>query len=278
MDAWLVHEQSIRYYLLLASFGIVAVWEALAPRKRPAPSIAGRWRVNLGLLVLLSAVVALVFPMLSVGAAALARQAGVGLLNATPLPEPAKFAIALLALDASQYVLHLALHRVPWLWRLHRVHHSDPEFDCTTALRFHPFEALVTVALQVAFVVALGASPWAVLVYQVALGAVALFSHGSFALPARIDRVLRRFVVTPDMHRLHHSTRLAESNANFGSILPWWDRLFGTYCHAPTIPGAEIPIGLAEVRDERTGRLAWLLASPFLALHPGTPAGGTTKH
>ena len=184
-----------------------------------------------------------------------------------PLPEPAKFAIALLALDASQYVLHRGLHRVPWLWRLHRVHHSDPEFDCTTALRFHPLEALVTTALQIAFVVALGAPPAAVLVYQVALGAVALFSHGSFALPPRIERVLRRFVVTPDMHRLHHSTRLEESNANFGSILPWWDRLLRTYCPAPTIPGADIPIGIADVRDERTRQFTWLLASPFLAQH-----------
>lgn len=266
MDAWLTHEASVRYYLLLASFAVVAVAEALAPRSLPRPAVAGRWTVNLALTALLSVIVALVFPLLYVGVALVAAREHLGLLNMLAAPAWIEFGVALLLLDAGHYLLHRLLHRVPLLWRLHRVHHSDLEFDCTTALRFHPIEALVTVGAQLAFVAALGASPWAVFVYQVALGAVSLFSHGSFALPPRADRWLRALVVTPGMHRIHHSVSVKHHDTNFGSVLPWWDRWFGTY--RDDAPG-EIVTGLADVPDARARSLAWLLASPFLPRRAG---------
>lgn len=263
MDAWIVHEAAIRYYLLIGSFGLVAVWEALAPRRIPRPPVAGRWAINIGLTTLLSGVVIVVFPVLTVGAALVAERSAIGLFNVVQAPAWLAFAVSLLALDAGRYGLHALLHRVPWLWRLHRVHHSDVDFDCTTALRFHPLEALVTVAVQLALVAAIGAPALAVLAYEVAAAFISLFSHGNVRIARERDGVLRRFVVTPDMHRIHHSATLTESNTNFGSVLPWWDRLFGTYRAEPASGDGDMTIGLADVRDARTRQLGWLLASPF---------------
>jgi sterol desaturase/sphingolipid hydroxylase (fatty acid hydroxylase superfamily) len=265
MDGWIVHEATLRWYVLIASFGVVAVAEALAPRRVPVPRVRGRWGVNIVLTVALSVLVALAFPVLAVGAAVAARDSGLGLLNAVALPGWLAFVVAFLALDAARYGMHMLLHRAPWLWRLHRVHHSDADYDCTTALRFHPLEALVTVGAQLALITLLGAPPLAVLASEVAVAALSLFSHANLRLGPRVDAALRRILVTPDMHRVHHSTLRAESNANYGTVLAWWDRLFGTYRSQPSAGHDAMAIGLPDVRDERVGRLRWLLASPFRA-------------
>ena len=263
MDVWIAHEAAVRYYALIAGFGLVAVWEALAPHRVPRPAVRGRWGVNIGLTLLLSAIVAFAFPVLAVGTAIAAERSAVGVLHLVHAPAWLEFALAFLAIDLGRYATHVLLHRVPWLWRLHRVHHSDMDYDCTTALRFHPLEALLTVGLQIAAVAAIGAAPAAVLAYEALVAIASLFSHGNLSIAPRIDAFLRRFAVTPAMHRIHHSTLRDEADTNFGVVLPWWDRLLGTYRAEPSVPHALMTIGLADVRDARARRFDWLLAAPF---------------
>lgn len=273
MEAWIGHEAAVRYYALIGSFGLVAVWEALAPHPGRTASVAGRWGINVGLALLLSVVVSLVFPLLAVGVALAAERASFGLLNVVRVPGWLAFVVAFVAIDAGRYAMHALLHRVPLLWRLHRVHHSDVAFDCSTALRFHPLEGLVTVSAQLALVAALGAPAAAVLAYEVVTAFVSLFSHGNLRLPAAVDRALRHAIVTPGMHRIHHSARLAESGTNYGSVLTCWDRLLRTYRAAPLGDEDAMPIGLADVRDARARDLRWLLAAPFLR---NRASGGAT--
>jgi sterol desaturase/sphingolipid hydroxylase (fatty acid hydroxylase superfamily) len=259
----LEHEASVRLYVLIAGFGVIAVWEALMPRRRPAPPARGRWPVNIGLTLLLSVITALVFPLLAVGTAVAVERAGFGWFNATRWPAALEFVLAFAVLDIGRYAQHVLLHRVPALWSLHRVHHSDTDYDSTTALRFHPLEALLTVGAHLAVIALLGAPPVAVLAYEVATVLVALFSHGNIALPTGLDRWLRWIVVTPDMHRTHHSADEHEASSNFGGVLPWWDRLFRSYRNEPALGHAGMTIGIAGVRDGRVGNFAWLLWSPF---------------
>jgi sterol desaturase/sphingolipid hydroxylase (fatty acid hydroxylase superfamily) len=227
------------------------------------PAIRGRWSVNVGLTILLSAAAALVFPVLSVGMALVAQRTSFGAMHAVDAPAWIEAGVAFLLLDAGRYAIHAALHRNRWLWRLHRVHHSDTDYDCTTALRFHPLEALLTIGAQVTLVAVLGAPPLAVLAYEIASAAISLFSHGNVRIGERADRLLRALVVTPDMHRIHHSTVAPEANANYGGVLPWWDRLFRTYRDEPLAGHERMTIGLADVRDLRTEQFGWLLLSPF---------------
>ena len=262
MNGLLEHEASIRLYTIIAAFGVVAVWEAFRPRRLAAPA-KGRWAVNIGLTLLLSVATGLVFPLLSVGTAFAAERAGFGLFHATALPAAVEFALAFLLLDVGRYVQHMLLHRLPALWSLHRIHHSDVGYDGTTAFRFHPLEALITAGAQLGVIWLLGAPPLAVLAYEVANVLVALFSHANVALPLRLDRWLRRAVITPDMHRIHHSEDADEGDTNFGSVLPWWDRLARTYRDEPRLGHDAMRIGLADVRDARVSDVAWLLLSPF---------------
>ena len=272
MNAWIDHEAAIRLYLLMGGFGVVAVWEALAPRRRPIPAAGWRWTVNIGLTVLLSVVVGLVFPVLSVGAALFAERHGYGVLRMAALPAGVEFAIAFVALDLARYAEHGLLHRMPWLWRLHRVHHSDPQYDCTTALRFHPVEPLVTVALHLAIIVALGASPVAVLAFEGVAIVMGLFAHGNVRVPEALDRALRVVIVTPDLHRVHHSAFSAEAGRNFGAVFSWWDRLFGTHQAQPAHGHERMAVGLADVAPHEAASLAWILAAPFMPSRTVTAA------
>jgi sterol desaturase/sphingolipid hydroxylase (fatty acid hydroxylase superfamily) len=270
VDVLLAHEGALRLYLLVGAFAAVALWEAVAPRRLPLPATGWRWTLNIGLTVLLSVVVGVAFPVLAVGAAFFAERHGYGLLRLVTLPPAVEIVVALVALDLARYGEHALLHRVPWLWRLHRVHHSDTQYDCTTALRFHPLEALATVGLHLLVVIALGASPGSVLAFEGLAVVTALFAHGNVRLGERFDRALRVAVVTPDVHRIHHSAFVSESNRNFGAVLTWWDRLFGTYQAQPAHGHDRMAIGLADVDVRNATNLAWLLAAPFL---PGkTPA------
>jgi sterol desaturase/sphingolipid hydroxylase (fatty acid hydroxylase superfamily) len=259
----LMHEPTIRLSAFLGVLIVMAIWEVAAPRRVRVISRWVRWPSNLGLVALNTMVLRLAIPVAAVGVADLGQQRGWGLLNNVGLPDWGRIAIAVLALDLAIYLQHVMFHAVPALWRLHRMHHADLEFDVTTGARFHPFEILLSMGLKLAVVAALGTPPIAVLVFEVVLNATAMFNHGNVGLPERLDRILRWIVVTPDMHRVHHSVVPRETNSNFGFNSPWWDRLFGTYCAQPGAGHAGMTIGLDRFRDPGQLRLDRMLVQPF---------------
>jgi sterol desaturase/sphingolipid hydroxylase (fatty acid hydroxylase superfamily) len=259
----LAHEPALRVACFIGVLLAMAGWEVLAPRRRQLFSRGARWPSNLGIAVLNTLLLRLAFPAAAVGLAATAAERQWGLLNNIPLSAGARLVLALLALDLAIYLQHVMFHAVPVLWRLHRMHHADLDFDVTTGARFHPIEILLSMGLKLAVVAALGAPVIAVLIFEIALNATSMFNHGNVALPAPLDRVLRWFVVTPDMHRVHHSVRPHETNSNFGFNLPWWDRLFGTYRAQPADGHVGMTIGLDSFRDPRELRLDRMLVQPF---------------
>jgi len=242
----------------------MAAWEALAPRRALLFPRRVRWTGNLGLVALNALVVRLVFPVAAVGFAALAAERGWGVLNAFDMPSWVAFGLSLLALDLAIYFQHVMFHAVPILWRLHRVHHADPDFDVMTGARFHPVEILLSMLVKLAAIAVIGAPAAAVLAFEVLLNACAMFNHGNVAIAAPIDRALRRVIVTPDMHRIHHSMEMAETNSNYGFNLAWWDRLLGTYRAEPSLPQERMRIGVEGITgDDRAVTLTGMLAIPF---------------
>jgi sterol desaturase/sphingolipid hydroxylase (fatty acid hydroxylase superfamily) len=264
----LAHEPAIRLGCFFGMLLLVAAWEALAPRRRRNLSRWQRWPGNLGVVVLNTALVRLLVPLAAVGLAALGEARGWGLFNNAGLPDWAACVIAFVLLDLAIYLQHVMFHAVPALWRLHRMHHADLDFDVTTGARFHPFEILLSMGFKLGVIAALGAPGVAVLLFEVVLNATSMFNHGNIALPERLDRVLRRLLVTPDMHRVHHSALPFETNSNFGFNLPWWDRLLGTYRAQPAAGHVGMTIGLNAFRDPAELRLDRMLAQPFVG-----PAG-----
>ena len=242
--------------------------EQFAPRRRRVVPLGGRWRTNALLVILDSGLVrglAAFAPLLAAaGAAEAAAARGFGLLNVVNVPEPAGFVIALLALDGAIWLQHLVLHRMPALWRIHRVHHADRDLDVTSALRFHPLEIALSALFKAALAFVLGLPVLAVIVFEIALNAFAMFNHANLALPRWADALLRVFIVTPDMHRVHHSVHRDEHDSNFGFCLSVWDRLFGTYRAAPRDGHEGMTIGLSGHQDDQPARLTWSLAFPFL--------------
>jgi len=213
----------------------------------------------------------LVFPTAAVGFALFAARQGWGLLNAVSPPFWLALLVAVLVLDFAIYLQHVLFHAVPALWRLHRVHHADLEFDVTTGLRFHPLEILLSMAIKLAVIAALGPPALAVLIFEVLLNATSMFNHGNVRMPAGLDRVLRWLVVTPDMHRVHHSVLPHETNSNFGFNLPWWDRLLGTYRARPAAGHTGMTIGIEQFRAPRELWLDRLLLQPFRGPASGYP-------
>ena len=276
-DVLLAHEPQIRLAAFLAMLAAMALWELAAPRRRVEIPRLLRWSNNLALVIIDTALVRLAFPLLAVGAAVLAEERGWGLLNAFPLPGWLALAAAFVALDLAIYLQHVLFHAVPALWRLHRMHHADLEFDASTGLRFHPLEILISMALKIAIVTALGAPPAAVLVFELVLNATSIFTHGNVSLPRAADRLLRLILVTPDMHRIHHSVLPAETNSNFGFNLSWWDRLLGTYRDQPRDGHDHMTIGLERFRTRRDLWLDRMLLQPFRGPAsgnlPGDPSG-----
>lgn len=259
-----VLEPVVRASLFVGVFALMAGWEALAPRRARLHSRWVRWPRNLGLVALNTVVVRLIFPTAAVGFAALAAQRGWGVLNVLELPYWVSFLVAVVALDFAIYLQHVMFHSVPLLWRLHRVHHADPDFDVTTGARFHPLEIVLSMLIKFSVVALLGAPAMAVLVFEIVLNACALFNHANVKLPAGVDRALRWVIVTPDMHRIHHSDLRVEADSNYGFNLSWWDRVFGTYTAAARDPQEDMSIGVRGI----TGRpeavtLAGMLAMPF---------------
>ncbi len=244
------------------------LWEQIAPRRPRNISRVRRWFGNLGVVVLNTVVVRLLFPTAAVGMAATAANGDFGLLNVVELPFALAIVIAILALDAIIYLQHILFHAVPFLWRLHRMHHADLEFDTTTGLRFHPLEIVISMGLKIGVVAALGPPVAAIVIFEILLNATSLFNHANLKLAGALDRWLRWLVVTPDMHRVHHSIAVHETNSNFGFNLPWWDRLFGTYRAQPEAGHAAMTIGIEQFRDPSDLRLDRMLVQPLIG-----PAG-----
>jgi sterol desaturase/sphingolipid hydroxylase (fatty acid hydroxylase superfamily) len=245
-------------------FVVMALWELKAPRRLQAVGRNRRWPSNLGLVALNTIVVRIVFPMSAVALAMLVERQGAGLLHALEVPPLLAVLLALVLLDLAIYLQHVLFHSLPVLWRLHRMHHSDVEFDSTNGLRFHPLEMILSMIVKFAVIAALGAPAAAVLAFEIVLNAAAMFNHGNVKMPTGLDRMLRWFIVTPDMHRVHHSLRPEETHSNFGFNLPWWDRLFGTYRAQPQDGHVDMQLGLPLFREPRWLRLDRLLIQPWV--------------
>ncbi|WP_421723412.1 sterol desaturase family protein [Bauldia sp.] len=256
------NEPVIRVAFFLGVLIVMAVWEAAVPRRRREIPRLLRWSNNLGVVVVSALLVRLAFPIVAVGFALYARENGWGLFNVVDVPAWIAFVVSVMALDLAIYLQHVMFHAVPALWRLHRMHHADLEIDVSTGLRFHPVEILLSMVIKLGVVAALGPPPIAVLVFEILLNATAMFNHANVKLPLGFDRVLRWFVVTPDMHRVHHSIHPNETNSNFGFNLPWWDRLFGTYRPQPKDGHERMTIGIEQFRTRRDLWLDRMLIQP----------------
>lgn len=273
LEAGFTYEPQIRLAVFAGIFAVMAAWEFLAPRRRQSVGRGARWPSNIGVVVLDTAIVRVLFPTGAVALAMLAQSKGWGVLNAWAVPAWLAVPLAVIVLDLVIYLQHVLFHAVPGLWRLHRMHHADLEFDVTTGARFHPIEIVLSMLIKLTVVGALGAPPVAVLIFEVLLNATAMFNHSNVRLPIALDRVLRLFVVTPDMHRIHHSVVVRETNSNFGFNLPWWDRMFGTYRDQPEAGHDGMSIGIEEIRDPAEQRLDRMLTQPFRLGDDGYPLG-----
>ena len=258
------YEPIIRLTSFIGVFLLMVSWEVVAPRRLRTMSKPKRWFVNIGIVVLDTVVVRLLFAGAAVGTAILAGEKGWGVLNVLDWPAWLAVVAAVVLLDVVLYLQHVMFHAVPVLWRLHMVHHADLDVDVTTGVRFHPIEVVLSMVIKLAAVVLIGASPWAVLVFEVLLNATSMFNHSNVRIPERIDRILRWLVVTPDMHRIHHSVIREETNSNFGFNLPWWDRLLGTYCRDPAQGQRGMTIGLDQFRNPDRLTLPRILVLPFV--------------
>ncbi len=261
----LANEVTIRLGFFFGIFAVMAAWEILAPKRALTVSKTVRWVNNLGLVFFNTFILRLVFPAAAVGMAAFASEQGWGLLNYYQVPFFVAIAVSVIAMDFIIYLQHVMVHAVPALWRLHRVHHADLDYDVTTGARFHTIEIILSMLIKFATIIVLGPPIVAVIIFEVVLNATAMFNHSNVSMPKGLDRVLRWFVVTPDMHRVHHSVEDDEANSNFGFNLPWWDRLFGTYRDQPRGGHQGMTIGIHNYRS--TKQVSWLpgmLALPFI--------------
>lgn len=258
-------ESAIRLVIFLALFALFACAEYLAPRRARQQSRFGRWSTNIALTVintLMLRVLAFGLPLLAVGASLDASGRGWGLFNTVALPVWLEVTLAMLVLDFAIWAQHLITHKIPLLWRLHRVHHADRDMDVTTAVRFHPVEIALSMLLKIGLIYLLGPAAVAVVLFEIILNGTAMFNHANLHLPQTLDRVLRWVLVTPDMHRVHHSTQRSEHDSNYGFALAIWDRIFGTYVAQPAEGHDDMKVGL-QWQDDRPARLWWSLRLPF---------------
>ena len=265
LQTLLQNETVIRLTAFFGVLAVVAMAEIVLPRRRLTASKLRRWASNLGIVFLNSLLVRLLLPATAVGFAVFAAQRGWGVFNVLDAPAWVGIIASVVFLDFAIYLQHVMFHAVPALWRLHRMHHADLDFDVTTGARFHPIEILLSMLIKFAVIAVIGAPAAAVIIFEVLLNATAMFNHGNFRLPAGLDRVLRLFVVTPDMHRVHHSIEDHETNSNFGFNLPLWDRLFGTYKDQPDAGHEAMTIGIRDYREPKLASdLPGMLILPFL--------------
>jgi sterol desaturase/sphingolipid hydroxylase (fatty acid hydroxylase superfamily) len=256
-------ELMLRAGFAFVLFAGLAGWELLVPRRRLSVGRKPRWPSNIGIWIVDAALVRLLIPTAAVGAALYAAGEGIGLFHWLQLRLSVAFVLGFLALDFVIWAQHVAFHKIPLLWRLHRMHHADLDFDLTTGVRFHPFEILISLAIKIAVVLALGVPPVAVIAFEIVLNATSMFNHSNARMPLWLDRILRLVVVTPDMHRVHHSIVRTETDSNFGFNLPWWDWLFRTYRGQPQAGHDGMTIGIPQFRDRAELRLDRLLMQPF---------------
>ncbi|UCH73242.1 MAG: sterol desaturase family protein [Rhodospirillales bacterium] len=262
-DLLLHHADTIRLAFFIGVFAVMAGWETIMPRRQRSFRRLQRWPSNIGIVALNTLILKVALPVAAVEFAATAGVRGWGLFPALDLPFWLEFLLAVAVLDFVIYLQHVLFHAVPVLWRLHRMHHADLDFDVTTGARFHPIEILLSMGIKFAAIAALGPPAVAVLVFEILLNGTAMFNHANARLPLGVDRWLRWLVVTPDMHRVHHSVVPHETNSNFGFNLPWWDRLFGTYRDQPAAGHDGMTIGLNRFRDPHELRLDHLLLQPW---------------
>lgn len=262
----IANEAIIRLGFFLGVFLLIAGWEITAPRRILTVAKLQRWFNNIALVMLNTLLLRLLFPAAAVGMALSVTQQQWGLFNNVALPAVVEVVAAVVLLDLAIYLQHVMVHAIPLLWRLHRVHHTDLDYDVTTGARFHPLEIILSMGIKFLVIVLLGPAVVAVVIFEVLLNATAMFNHGNIRLPLPVDRVLRWFVVTPDMHRVHHSVEDDETNSNFGFNLPWWDRLFGTYRAQPRAGHERMTIGIQTFRKPaECVNLIGLLRLPFIA-------------
>ena len=272
-EALFAYEPLVRLGIFATVFVAMAVWELLTPRRPQAIGRNWRWPNNLGVLAVDPLLVRVLLPITAVGLALVAEAHRFGLFNIIALPTWASIVLSVILLDLAIYLQHVLFHAVPALWRLHRMHHADLEFDVTTGLRFHPIEILLSTGIKLAVVATFGTPAAAVLMFEVLLNATSMFNHSNIRVAPEIDRVLRWFVVTPDMHRVHHSILRRETNSNFGFNLPWWDRLLGTYRAQPAAGHDAMTIGIEQFRDARELGLDRMLLQPFRGEAGSYPLG-----
>jgi sterol desaturase/sphingolipid hydroxylase (fatty acid hydroxylase superfamily) len=267
------HEPLVRFGFFFGILILMAAWEGLAPRRPLQTSKSIRWFSNLGIVFIDTIMLRLLVSFSAIDTAIFAEKAGLGLLNNVAVFYWLKVIIGVVVLDLAIYLQHAMFHGLPILWRLHMTHHSDLDFDVTTGVRFHPIEIFLSMGIKMIVVFLVGISALGVLIFEVLLNATSLFNHGNVRLATSIDRVLRFFVVTPEMHRVHHSVIIRETNSNFGFNLPWWDRLFGTYRDQPAASHLKMTIGLSQFRDPKGLTLPWLLLLPFIGKTGKYPMG-----
>jgi sterol desaturase/sphingolipid hydroxylase (fatty acid hydroxylase superfamily) len=262
-DTLLAHEPTIRLGAFGGVIAAMAAWEVLAPRRRQTIGRLRRWPSNLGIVALNTLLIRLALPVAAVGVAIAAETHGWGLFNLLSAPTWLAVPASVILLDLAIYLQHVLFHAVPAFWRLHRMHHADLEFDVTTGARFHPLEIALSMVIKIGVVAALGVPAVAVVIFEVLLSATSMFNHGNVRVAGWLDSALRRVVVTPDMHRIHHSVVPRETNSNFGFNLSWWDRLFGTYSAEPAAGQQEMILGIEQFRDPSELRLDRMLVQPF---------------
>ncbi len=267
----LVYEWAIRFAAFGAVIAAMALWELAAPKRRLTLARGARWPGNLGVVVLDTLIVRILFPTAAVGFALVCEARGWGLFNLVALPWGLAMLLSVLLLDLAIYAQHVLFHAMPALWRLHRMHHADLDIDVTTGVRFHPAEIVLSLLIKLAVVALIGAPAVAVLIFEVLLNATSMFNHANVAMPPAVDRIVRLLVVTPDMHRVHHSILRRETNSNFGFNFPWWDRLFGTYRAQPKEGHQAMTIGIENFRDPSELRLDRMLLQPLRPEPDGTP-------
>ena len=259
------YEVQIRLSFFFGVFAVMASWEIVAPRRKLVASKLVRWSNNIALVFLNSFILRLLFPAAAVGMALFAKEQGWGVFNYFDVSLVLATLLSVVIMDAIIYLQHVMVHAVPVLWRLHRVHHADPDFDVTTGARFHPLEIILSMLIKFSVILLLGPPVIAVVIFEVLLSSAAMFNHSNIRINKTIDKYLRLILVTPDMHRVHHSVEADETNSNFGFNLPWWDRIFGTYRAQPRLGHEEMTIGIHEFN--RADQVTWLhkiLVLPFI--------------
>lgn len=271
VEGILAYEWLIRLVGFAGVITAMALWEHWAPKRQLAVGRSPRWPGNFGVLAIDVALVRIFFPTAAVGAALVCETQGWGLFNAVAVPFAVAVLVSVILLDLAIYLQHALFHAVPALWRLHRMHHADLDIDVTTGVRFHPVEILLSLVIKFAVIALLGAPALAVLIFEVLLNATSMFNHSNVRMPAAVDRIVRLLVVTPDMHRVHHSIVRTETNSNFGFNFPWWDRLFGTYRAQPAAGHDGMTIGVESFRDPAELRLDRMLLQPLREKNDATP-------